>query len=973
MVSTYLSYNLVVRDLKASMTRTANETMVKRDNEYYQQNIGKVKSIDDFLKDYRLYSYAMTAHGLEDMIYAKAFMKKVLESDLSDENSYANKLTDTRYREFATAFQFGSGTKIPQSEQQTDQMIGLYNSRIDDLDSVITADTGYYNAMLPNVSNVDEFLANSRLRDYMFKAYDIDPQNYDRTLIRNLLLSDVNDPNSYFSTEILPKVIAAQDALNDAAPQLDKLNKRDAYLDDVAGLQQSIDDITNARVNIVDLQIQLGEPGADTAAIQKQIDGLQRGIESTIQDFVGGKITDMTKQITDLEAQKTQSGADVPALQAQIDAIQTDVDHWQADYDSRTSIADKHSQIDTLEASKSASGADITAIDQQIADLQSEISNLQGTLEPVDIGDMEQMRDARQAAADALTADGLPAPGTDSDALRTQLTKSKTEAANYLIIASRFEKLASAYQFNADGSVPADGIQTEENRKTTNENYVFKQDRLTRAGAMLNDAYFREKINTFTTVDEMMSDTRIVGYLKAAFGLSTYGAIVSSTLENAITTPATDTDLEDANNYLVKFYKGRDYYQGLVDLARAFNFNTDGTLPAGVLPLDPEKFDMISSGYYSGYDDVAESADTKAVTALKSALDSFNTTNGKIANVEDLVNNSAVYDFAMKAVGLDAGTIPKRVMKQVLSSDLQDPKSFVYSLKDDRYVQFAKLFNFDKDGKLTWARMAQAEDTLQTTAKDYIVHKTRFLVGKEKEAAKTAAEKESKYYQEKIATISTLKEFLSDRRLVDVALVAKGIDPSKVTDDYIKKIFQSDLDDPKSFARTEKDYRFAELAASFNFDKNGNVIRTAGDQIQTSGEIMSTMNLYLRQTIETTQGEENAGVRLALYFERKAGEITSAYDILADDALAQVFRTTFSLPDEIASMDIDQQAKLVDKYLKLQDLNDPDKLSAMLKRFTIMYDLANDTSSSAVVSILGGGSTGISGDTLMAIASLSRR
>jgi hypothetical protein len=43
-----------------------------------------VKSVDDLLKNDRLYQYAMKAHGLEDMTYAKAFMKKVLESDLSD-------------------------------------------------------------------------------------------------------------------------------------------------------------------------------------------------------------------------------------------------------------------------------------------------------------------------------------------------------------------------------------------------------------------------------------------------------------------------------------------------------------------------------------------------------------------------------------------------------------------------------------------------------------------------------------------------------------------------------------------------------------------------------------------------------------------------------------------------------------------------------------------------------------------------
>ena len=47
----------------------------------------------------------------------------------------------------------------------------------------------------------------------------------------------------------------------------------------------------------------------------------------------------------------------------------------------------------------------------------------------------------------------------------------------------------------------------------------------------------------------------------------------------------------------------------------------------------------------------------------------------------------------------------------------------------------------------------------------------------------------------------------------------KGLDPAKVTTDYLRKIFNSDLTDARSFANTEKDPRFAEIAASFNFDK----------------------------------------------------------------------------------------------------------------------------------------------------------
>ena len=61
MVSTYLSYNLVNRDIKASLNRTASDPVVARQTEYFKENIGKVSSLEEFLDDYQLYSYAMKA------------------------------------------------------------------------------------------------------------------------------------------------------------------------------------------------------------------------------------------------------------------------------------------------------------------------------------------------------------------------------------------------------------------------------------------------------------------------------------------------------------------------------------------------------------------------------------------------------------------------------------------------------------------------------------------------------------------------------------------------------------------------------------------------------------------------------------------------------------------------------------------------------------------------------------------------
>ncbi|MGY4504864.1 hypothetical protein ACVWYH_008821 [Bradyrhizobium sp. GM24.11] len=198
--------------------------------------------------------------------------------------------------------------------------------------------------------------------------------------------------------------------------------------------------------------------------------------------------------------------------------------------------------------------------------------------------------------------------------------------------------------------------------------------------------------------------------------------------------------------------------------------------------------------------------------------------------------------------------------------------------------------------------------------------------------------------------------------MVDFILVAKGLDPAKVTTAYLKKIFASDLNDPKSFANTESDPRFAEIAASFNFDSKGNVARLPMMGPQKRDQFLATQKNYLEQSLEQQQGDTNPGVRLALYFQRKAGEITSAYDILADKALSEVFRTTYDLPDQMASMQIDQQAKIVEKYLNLKDLGDPTKVAKLLSRFSAMYDARNASQTySPVLDLFQGSSSGTSG------------
>jgi hypothetical protein len=84
--------------------------VVIRSTEYFKDNIATTTKAEELVKDYRLLSTALSAFGLEDDIANKAFIQKVLESDISDSSSLVNRLSDKRYLKLAQAFGFGRET-----------------------------------------------------------------------------------------------------------------------------------------------------------------------------------------------------------------------------------------------------------------------------------------------------------------------------------------------------------------------------------------------------------------------------------------------------------------------------------------------------------------------------------------------------------------------------------------------------------------------------------------------------------------------------------------------------------------------------------------------------------------------------------------------------------------------------------------------------------------------------------------------
>lgn len=82
---------------------------ISRDVDYFNENIGDVKTLDDLMGDRRILKVALGAFGLGDEINKGAFVRKVLEEGTEDRSAFAVRLNNSDYLDMARTFDFSSG------------------------------------------------------------------------------------------------------------------------------------------------------------------------------------------------------------------------------------------------------------------------------------------------------------------------------------------------------------------------------------------------------------------------------------------------------------------------------------------------------------------------------------------------------------------------------------------------------------------------------------------------------------------------------------------------------------------------------------------------------------------------------------------------------------------------------------------------------------------------------------------------
>jgi Protein of unknown function (DUF1217) len=221
--------------------------------------------------------------------------------------------------------------------------------------------------------------------------------------------------------------------------------------------------------------------------------------------------------------------------------------------------------------------------------------------------------------------------------------------------------------------------------------------------------------------------------------------------------------------------------------------------------------------------------------------------------------------------------------------------------------------------------------------------------------------RETAYYLKTVSSVKSIDAFLANDRVYTYAMKAFGLSDMIYAKAFVRKVLTDGLDSNQSFANLLADPRFRDLAQTFNFKSTGTTT-TIFDKAQ-----QGVVDKYLQVRLEEDAGADNEGVRLALYFKRKASNITSAYAILADPALLKVTQTALSLPAAISASAIEKQAELITSKLDLDQLKTSDGLNKFLDRFTSLWEANNG---GAALSLGSSTESLTSTDTLMKIQSL---
>lgn len=164
-------------------------------------------------------------------------------------------------------------------------------------------------------------------------------------------------------------------------------------------------------------------------------------------------------------------------------------------------------------------------------------------------------------------------------------------------------------------------------------------------------------------------------------------------------------------------------------------------------------------------------------------------------------------------------------------------------------------------------------------------------------------------FRARIASVKTADDLVADRRLLQVALGAFGLDDDINNRAFIRKVLAEGTIRDDAFANRLTDKRYAALALEFGFGDLGarTGLATFADKL---------IARYQDKQFERAVGEVNSNMRLALGLSSGLAQAAAStskrgqwFGVMGNAALRRVMESALGLPASIGQIDIDRQVE----------------------------------------------------------------
>lgn len=221
-------------------------------------------------------------------------------------------------------------------------------------------------------------------------------------------------------------------------------------------------------------------------------------------------------------------------------------------------------------------------------------------------------------------------------------------------------------------------------------------------------------------------------------------------------------------------------------------------------------------------------------------------------------------------------------------------------------------------------------------------------------------QRDADYFRENISSIKTAEDLVSDRRLLNVALGAFGLQDDIDNRYFIRKILEEGTASDDTLANRFSDPRYAEISQAFGFGPQ---------EFLKTGESIFAETIISRfeaASFEVAAGEQDQSMRVALYAQRELGQLASVdqsndamwFTIMGDPPMRQLFEKALNLPEAFGQIDIDQQldvfkdrAQSVFGTDEIAEFIDEDLIQDVITKFLVrsqLNDINNVMSSESI-------------------------